>query len=341
MITFSHLRGSWNLWWFRETPPHLLAIFRIIFGGFLLFYFGIQFPHIAMLYSREGILLPLVPPTTPLTLIFTPPPVWAAYLIFSFFLASLLALTAGCFSRAAAMIALILYAYYYVLSLFQFGTSYDRLFLFTTLILAFSGCGQTFSVDAKLRGGSWTAWEPISILPQRILSVQIMMTYLGVGWQKLVLPDWQSGEILAYGFTGRWATAPAYWIARLNIPLWYYDRVVWLIKAFEITIPFGLWHPRTRWWYFAGGAAFHIGIAILLAIWWFLALIPAYILFFEPEDCTAFLRRASPRLAPSTRGNGGRSTGSWNSEGDLFNAILSRSENNGLRNAVIQTCANV
>ncbi len=77
-------------------------------------------------------------------------------------------------------------------------------------------------------------------------------------------------------------------IARMNFPLWCYDAFVWLIKMFEISIPFGLWHPRTRWWYFGMGAAFHIGIAILLSIWWFVALIPAYILFFSPEEAIRF-----------------------------------------------------
>ena len=281
----------WNHFWFRDCPPHLLAIFRIVFGAFLFFYFSLQLPNIAMFYSRAGILLPLYEPNQMLTLIFTPPPVWAAYVLFITFLMFLLLFTVGFLTRVSGMVAFLLYSYYWILSLFQLGASFDRLFLFTLLVLSFSGCGKTFSLDMRIRRGSWLAWEPISILPQRLLAIQVTLTYFTVGWQKLFIPAWQTGKILAVGFVGRWATPPAWAIARMNIPLPYYDALNWIIKAFEISIPFGLWNRRTRWWYFAGGALFHIGIAVLLAIWWFVALIPAYILFFTPEEVFAFLKR--------------------------------------------------
>lgn len=275
---------QWNRWWFRQAPPHLLALFRILFGAFLLLYFGMQFPHVEMLYSREGLLMPLYLSDGLPALLFTPPSAAVATLLFTLFLLALLNFTIGFRTRASGAIALLFYGYCWILSLFQFGTSFDRLFLFTLLVLACSGCGRTFSVDMRLRRGSFTAWEPISILPQRLLAVQITVTYLGVGWQKLMLPAWQTGKVLAYAFVGRWATEPAWWLARQNIPLPFYDAAVWIIKAFELTIPFGLWIRRARWWFMAGGTLFHIGIAVLMGIWWFLALIPAYMLFFEPEE---------------------------------------------------------
>jgi hypothetical protein len=273
-----------------------MAVFRIIFGAFLLFYFALQLPHVAMLYSREGLLMPLLDPTHWSTVIFTPLPAWAAYILFCVFLGTLLTFTIGLYTNGSALLIVLFYIYYWIISLFQFATSFDRLFLFTMIVLTFSGCGKTFSADMRIRCGSWVAWQPISILPQRLLSIQIMMTYLGVGWQKLMLPAWQSGEVLAWGFVGRWATPPAWWIARLNISLWWYDRMVWAIKAFECTIPFGLWSKKYRWWFFLGGALFHIGIAILLAIWWFVALIPAYILFFTPEEIEGWLRSVSLQM---------------------------------------------
>jgi hypothetical protein len=291
MTTASALFARWTHWWTRTGPPHVIALFRIAFGGFLFFYYAIQLPYVAMLYSREGILLPLIEPTTVIGLPFVPPPAWVAYVLFLSFLSFLLCFTLGAWTRGTAVLSFILYVYYWILSLHQFGTSFDRLFLFSLLVLCCSGCGKTFSVDMRVRAGSFLAWEPVSILPQRLLAVQIAATYLGVGWQKIILDDWQSGEVLAWGFVGRWATPPAWWIARLNIPIRAYDVAVDAIKWFEVTIPFGLWFRRTRWWYMAGGTLFHVGIAILLDIWWFLALIPAYVVFFRPEDVRAFLGR--------------------------------------------------
>ncbi len=281
----------WEHWWFRETDPHLLAVFRILFGGFLFFYFALQIPYVGMLYSRDGLLLPMFAPTGPFTAIFAAPPPWAANVLFFSFLAALLSFTAGFFTRVSAITALVLYSYYWFLSLFLLGASFDHIFLFFLLVLGCSGCGKTFSADMRIRHGSFFASEPISILPQRILAVQIAMTYFGVGWQKLFLPDWQDGKILAYSFIGRWGTPPAYVLARLNIPLSWYDATVHLIKIFECSIPFGLWFRRTRLWYIAMGSAFHTGIAVLLAIWWFLALLPSYILFFEPEEIALLLTR--------------------------------------------------
>lgn len=288
-MTLSSFSRAWNRWWFRTGPPHLLALFRILFGGFLFVTFGIQLPYVSMLYSREGILLPLFEPIGPLTVMLAPPPAWAAMILFVVFLLSLLSFAAGLLTRVAAAVAMFLYIYYWCLTLFQFGTSFDRLFMFTLLVLVPSGCGKTFSVDMFFKHRSFFAWEPISVLPQRLIAVQITATYLGVGWQKLMLPAWQSGKVLVYGFMGRWATAPAWVIARWNLPLWFYDVSVWIIKVFELTIPFGLWFRRTRWWFFVMGALFHTGIAILLDIWWFLALIPSYIVFFEPEEVSALV----------------------------------------------------
>ncbi len=290
------LRSAWTAWdtfWCRECPPHLLAAFRIIFGAFLLFYWALKIPYVAMFFSDQGIHQPAIWPLAPLGFLFAPPPLWAAWILYGSLLFSLFCFTLGAWTRGSAIIAFVLYAYYWILTLHQFGTSFDRLFLFTMLVLCFSGCGETFSLDMRLRRGSWTAWRPISILPQRLLAVQIAVTYLGVGWQKLGLPDWQSGEVLAVGFVGRWATPPAWWVARLNLPMWVYDRMVDIVKYFEFLMPIGLWIPRWQWWFFAGGAIFHTVITIFLGIWWFQALIPAYVLFLRPEDVHAFLRRVS------------------------------------------------
>lgn len=269
--------------WFRETPPHLLATFRICFGAFLLLYWGLMLPHVRLMFSHEGLLLPLFG--------LAPPSFAVACLLYALFLFTLMSFTAGFCTRMSAAISFLLNSYYWILTLHQLGGSFDRLFITILFVLLWSGCGETFSVDARLRHGSWTAWRPISILPQRILAVQITLTYVGVGLQKVFLPGWQSGEILVYGFIGRWGTGPAYALARMNIPLRFYDVLVFLVKAFEITIPFGLWSRRYRLWFMAGGALFHTGIAILLGIWWFLALIPAYLLFFSPEEYFAFLQR--------------------------------------------------
>lgn len=287
-MTASTFITGWNRFFFRKCPPHVLALFRIAFGGFLLFHWGIKLPSVPMLFSEEGIVLPLfdlpllAPPSTPV-----------AWILFLIFLGSLALLTIGIFPRIAAGVALLFSLYYFLLSFHLFGTSFDHLFLFILLVLTFSPSDRTLSLAMLLKQGSLFAAEPITVFPQRLLALQITFTYLGVGWQKLFLPGWQSGRILLLGFMGRWATPLGFAVARLNLPPEFYDAMVFLTKTFEVLIPFGLWIKRfhIRWWFFAGGALFHSSIALLLGIWWFLVLIPAYILFFEPEGVEKWFKR--------------------------------------------------
>jgi hypothetical protein len=260
-------------------------------GGFLLFYWGLQWAEVPMRYSREGLLLPLYPPLSTVTIIFTPPPVWVAYVIYGSFLCALASFALGYRTRVSATIVLLLYAYYWILTLFHFGTSFDRLFMFMVLVFACSDSGATYSLDMLRERGSFCAARPVSILALRLIAVQITATYIGVGAQKIVLDAWQSGLVLAWGFEGRWATAPAYWILRQNIPLTVYDVLVKLITMWEVTMPVMLWSKKWRSFAFVTGALFHISIAILLSIWWFLALIPSYIVFLKPEDVRDWMTR--------------------------------------------------
>ncbi|TSC57891.1 MAG: HTTM domain protein [Candidatus Peregrinibacteria bacterium Greene0416_19] len=310
-IVVSH----WNHFWFRQVPPHALALARIGFGFFLLLYFSLQFPTVAMRYSSAGIILPLFRPTTPLTVILTPPPPPIALLVFLVLLVFLLLFTLGWHMRIVGTVAVILYLYYWFLSLHLFDTSFDRIFLLALAVLTFSGADRVLSVRSYLEGyrgvrgnrryrgivfnprtrrtlqyrppgrGRTGRIPPlVSVFPQRLLAIQLTVTYLGVGLQKLVLPGWDGGEVLTVGFAGRWATPLARWLLLENIPLSAYDLLIFLIIALELTLPFGLWSRRMQRWFFALGFLFHLGIALLLGIWWFLALPVLYILFVDPEE---------------------------------------------------------
>jgi len=276
---------KWDSWWTRKGPPHAIALLRIAFGAYLLFYFGLRLPHVPMLFSEAGLVIPydiLLPENLQFLLI--PPSVPIAFLIFAVLLLALLSFTLGCATRTSASIALILYVYYMMLSFHHYGTSYNRLFLFLLFLFTFSGAGKTFSYEMWRKKGSIFAWEPVSILTQRLIAVQITMTYLVVGWQKTWLPMWQGGEVLFYSFQGMWGTPLAYWVVQQNLPMWVYDSAVFLTKCMEITWPVLFWFRRTRLLGFALAILFHIGTSLFLAaIWWFYAMIACYITFYEPE----------------------------------------------------------
>jgi hypothetical protein len=284
------LWGRWNHWWTRQAPPYPLALFRIALGAFLLLYWGLRLPSVPLLFSQEGIVLAFTDPLPPfLHPLFTPPPLPLAWVLYALLLESLLSLTLGAWTRTSAFLAFLLSSYEWFLSLHLLGGSFDRLFLFSLLILSGSGAGKAYSYDMWRKHRSWLATESASLLPQRLLALQITFTYLGVGSQKLWLPAWKGGEMLYYAMIDQWATDAGFWVAQLGWSMSVWGWLVAITKTFEILMPFGLWIRSVRSIFFIAGTIFHSLIALFLSIWWFLALIPAYILFLEPEQLPRWL----------------------------------------------------
>lgn len=284
--------SSWDRWWFREAPPHALALFRIIFGSFLLFYWSLYLPHVGVLFGNTGLAMPVADEGDGwsawlLPFIETPSP-GLAWVLFSLLLVSFACIAIGVFFRTACSAALLLHGYVWATSQHWFWFTMEQLSIIFLVILVWSGAQKTLSLHIKYRRGSWDAWEPISVLPQRLLALQITATFLGAGWLKMTMPDWQDGTIIVHSFMDRWATPLAFWVARLDLPMWMYDGFAVALRYFEASLPFGLWSPWWKW-FLAGAAVFLITNALLLSFWWFLVLLPAYIVFFTPEKVAGHL----------------------------------------------------
>lgn len=284
--------AAWERFWLASVPPHTLALVRIVFGGFVLLRFAEHIPHAWLEFSSATLALPVFAPDRWFTVFFAAPPPPVAMGLFACFLFAITAVTLGLWTNIAAGVSFVLYLYYYYFNISNFGTTFDRLFIFTFLVLGLTGeSGATFSVDAWRRYGSWRGWRPISVLGQRLLAVQLTATYFGAGVQKLWLASWQSGEVLAYQFMGRWATAAAWPVARWNLSLWWYDRAVYAVKMLELFLPVGFWVRRFQPYAFIGGFVFHMGVTIFMGIWWFQILVPAYLLFLPPAQVHAWCVR--------------------------------------------------
>lgn len=292
---------AWEHWWTRESYPHLLGLVRIVVGGWLLFYWAIRLPNIEKLYSSNGMTFPLIPTYMPENLqwILDVQEPNVVMIIFMIHLIALAALTIGFFTRTSAAIAFVLSWYFYYIGQHHFHTSYDRLYMFSLLFLALSQAGEIYSIEAWQKYGNPLRWgKMISIFSQRMFAFQITMTYLGVGFQKLWLPGWQGGEMLYYSMIGVWGTPLGFKITSYGWnPL--YHVAVNMIKMFECLIPFSFWIRKDyiRWFGMGSGLIFHILVHLLLYIWWFAVLIPAYVVFFSPEEFYAFVKKHKPELA--------------------------------------------
>ncbi len=282
----------WRRLFFAQVPPHCLALMRIALGLTLLVFWLRYAADVPMMFSSDGPVFSFWEPQSgSLSILLTPPPVWAAWMLYTIFLGSIAGITLGWHYRTACIAAIILITYFSLLSFHNFLASWSRLLYFTLIVLSMSSADRTLSLRMKTAKGSWTAWDKVPVWPQRIIAIQITATYLGVGMQKAYLPDWQGGEILAYSFINMWSTPFAFAIARLNIPIVFFDALTWCTKILHGLLPIGLWSARFQKWCFLGGALFHLTITATMGMWWFLLLIPLYAAFVDPEKMRRIMNR--------------------------------------------------
>ena len=100
--------------------------------------------------------------------------------------------------------------------------------------------------------------------------------------------------MLYYSLIGVWGTPLAFKVTSYGWnPL--YHVAVHMTILFECLIPFSFWIRRDyiRWVGMGSGLIFHVLVHALLYIWWFAVLIPAYIVFFTPEEVHAWLQKVS------------------------------------------------
>ncbi len=274
-----------------------MAIVRIAFGLFLMLYWYTEWRQVALFTSSAGLVVPKYRLEQPLLFVLFNPTVAFLHLYFASLFVLLACLTVGYRTRLTALALLIFFGYFNILSQYVFATSFYRLFQFTLVVLLLPGADRTFSVAMFLERGSFFAWEPVSILQQRLLALQLTFVYMAVGWQKLFLPSWQTGAVLLEGFTGRWATPLASVLAKV-LPYAAFSAMVVTTKIFEVLMPLGLWVRKLQPWFFVGGCFFHTMITLTLGIWWFQVLIPMYLLFLSAEEVYEYVRGRSRGLIP-------------------------------------------
>lgn len=291
--------GFWERWWLRTVPPHGLAFTRICLGLFMLVYAGLYIPHITLMFSSHGLSLPLYIEQLPwFAPVLNPPSPLVAHIVYGVFMLSFVGMTLGAWFRFSTLVSIVLSLYHWQLQLHMFPTSYNRILLLTFIVMLFSGAHRTWSYDQWRRSGSPWDWEPVSILAQRFLTIQITGTFLGVSLQKFWLPAWKGGEILAYSFTSRWATPLAWWYIRLPFTLNHYDWLVHIVKWVQPVAAAGMWIPKIRWPSYIFLSGFLIKVSVMLSIWWFVFIIPASVLFWNQEAFTLWcIARSKGRIA--------------------------------------------
>jgi hypothetical protein len=312
-----NVSAAWRWWvglWARKESPRILAIIRILVAIVLLY----DFLHVARLGlvvtlwgAPEAGGLPDIASRDPIPELYQWLP-WTAdtpWIAWGVMVGALVCLLVGFLTPAAALVALLMSAQLaQVLPLGDRGI--DLMLRNVLMILAFSGCGGTWSIDARLFGER----REVPAWPRHLLVLQLLVMYLMAGVQKAGVTWWPWG-----GYAALYLVLQDPSIAAWNFK--WLDRVYPLTQvATAATMVFELgagpmilawWYRDTRtrpgrlravfnrldlhkWWMLVG-VLLHVGIAATMALGIFpYAMLALYPAFFHPDELPGPLRDRRP-----------------------------------------------
>lgn len=253
----------WNAFWFASRDPRLASVIRIGYGALLLINVLLWAPDLRLWFTESG-LLPaaaardIVNEHSPTVLGWVAAP-WWPYACYGALVAASVLLTLGWHTRVQAIIVLI------GLTSFQ-NRNYaivdgeDTLFRLFAFYLALCPAGWAFSLDARRRARRGDASPPPAPWGLRLFQIQLAVVYLSSAIEKTSGIDWRSGDAM-------------YYVARLDdsfgkfpLPAFVFGSLLvgklmtWATLALEWTLPFLLFHRRTRRIALVVAIAFHLAI---------------------------------------------------------------------------------
>jgi hypothetical protein len=292
---------GWMRFWFREVPPHVFALMRILFGL-------LGCAMVLALSDVDAYWLPggLVTGEA-LGLEERLHIGWgqlAGRLLFAGTLLAFVATTVGFRSRltvALAFVATVLHATWNSLPL-SAAHEVHRSVLFA---LMWADCGAVWSVDAWLAGRRTRAAPGFDAVqpqwPLRIIQFQIALIYLNSGLWKLSSPLWRHGETLHYVLNSNVfrrypAGLPASLVPAAMV-------MTYVVLAWELAFAPMMLFRFTRRVALATGVVLHLGMWTVLELGPFShVMLASYCAFLDPvafARCSE--RKAGTRGAPRSR----------------------------------------
>lgn len=279
------LRKHWNHFWFEAASPDNLGLCRIVLFGSMFLYYVLT----PWLFPSWGYPEDFVPwgsvshafwsPVWLMSVLHLPPPstqvleamqiVWRMALMFS---------CIGLFTRINTAIS---FAFGLYLSGVpgSFGRSHhtEHVLIFSFLIMAFSRCGDAWSVDAlirKRRAGAVQKPPAMSgeyTWPVRMIWVVISLMYFAAGFSKLRRSgfEWINSDNMSYFLTrAHYHTSMADPLTSWGLSIGHGVMLPRLLAAsgmtLELALPIALFSRQARCVLVPSVAAMQFGIAVLM-----------------------------------------------------------------------------
>lgn len=294
MFSYKNIFKVWDRFFFEEKPTEGLALFRIAWMSLIFFYFLLDLPNVVDFYGPHAIIsLDTVREKFPflhanLFHLFKPG-YDVVYFIMTVYGISLLFSVCGLFTRGSLIIALFCMTSLHQRNIWLLSSS-ELLMRTITLLLIFSPCGHSLSLDSILgryypsfrRKGTWPVWS------LRLIQIQISVIYLWTFWHKLKGETWIDGSAVYYATRLEYLTNSSLpWLLDSTFVL---TLLTWGTLFVEFSLGTLVWIKEFRKPVIILGVFFHLGIEFVMSIPFFeLYMITLLVNFFSPEELKAFV----------------------------------------------------
>ncbi|MGB1110833.1 MAG: hypothetical protein ACPG4N_10785 [Gammaproteobacteria bacterium] len=282
-----------NAWMFRayNPAPHHLALFRMVYASFsLVLLFGYRFDWLADF--PDGF---FYPPPGIARLFDGFPSAGLIWLLNGLAIGCNIALLVGWRTKLASIgMALCLYLLYSLL--FSLGNIYHMVLWSTTpLVMAFSGWGNSLSLDAKRAGRE----GPIQRWPIALMALLVGFSFFTAGYAKLyggwLMPEsavWQH-FMRVFHAIGRDGLLAQYFAGFQFRPFW--DLADWYVVLFQSLFVVAALHPRSMRIFCSLALLFHIMVLLVLTISFSIHVV-VFLLFIDWRALEATVPRVIARL---------------------------------------------
>lgn len=288
------LGKKWNKFFFEERPTEGIALFRIIWISLILMYFLADLGNVQDFYGPHALIslhttreqFPFVHAN--LFHMFNLSYEFTYGLIIVYGISLVMSLL-GLFTRPALIVALLCMASLHQRNIWLLSSS-ELLMRTITLLLIFSPCGHSLSIDAFIgrhlpsfkKKRNWPIWV------LRIIQIQVSVIYLWTVWHKLKGETWLDGTAVYYAT--RLEDLTNFTIPFLLNSLFFLKLMTWGTLLVEFSLGFFIWFKKWRRPIIITGIVFHLGIQYFMSIPFFeLFMIALLVNFYTPEELKAFV----------------------------------------------------
>ncbi|MBU6455290.1 MAG: HTTM domain-containing protein [Cyanobacteria bacterium REEB67] len=308
-MSITEIWKAWDKFWFSETSPLTVAVYRVLFGLIVFLDLAMLTPDLYNFYGAHGwlstqsvlnwtgvdglSLFHLCPENdTFLTIVHVALLLTAASLMIGFK------------SRLCAFLLYLGINSYYHRDpfLLNSGDTYMRVSMF---FLIFAASGRALSIDKWLADKKQKTDDParpdfdnyrsVSIWPLRLLQLVLWSVYCHTFVRKFWGETWYDGTAVYY--SSRVEDLQRFPLPFVFDQLWTINFLTYATLALELALFTLIWVKELRYWVIGAAIIFHLTIDYHMNIPFFeYLMIISYVLFAYPQDVAWVLRKARDYL---------------------------------------------